>query len=135
MWWVGFVCVCLGSFLNIAALGNGNQIMLASSSSFSIIFNTIMSVHFLKEPLTRKDVSAIVLICLGSVLFLLNSKSDDTTYTTKELLALYLRPISIAFLIGSTVFILCVFTTDIIIKRQLREFYRCFEVLETPDEG
>jgi len=43
----------IGSVLNIVALGYGNQVLLASLRSVSIIFNTVLSIWMLKEPFLK----------------------------------------------------------------------------------
>ena len=74
-WIMGFFSLILGSVLNVVALSFGNQLLLASTSSLSIIFNTLMAVIFLKERFVKTDMIAIFLICLGSLLFLMLAKN------------------------------------------------------------
>ena len=51
VWYLGFFSLIVGTTFNVWALGYGNQTLLSSTSSFSIIFNSILSVLFLKETL------------------------------------------------------------------------------------
>lgn len=89
MWIGGFAVLMFGSVLWVIALGYGNQVLLGSSSSVSIIFNTIFSVILLKESIKCNDIGAIIMICLGSVLFLSIAKNDHRSYSEDQLLKLY----------------------------------------------
>ena len=51
VWYLGFFSIIVGTAFNVFALGFGNQTLLSSTGSFSIIFNSILSVLFLKELL------------------------------------------------------------------------------------
>jgi len=108
------VCLIIGSVLNVVALGFGNQLLLSSTSSLSIIFNAILSAFILKEHLYISDLFAIGLISLGTVFFLIiadekqrdsEGKSDeyDSLQTLREL---YLSIKSLSFLGVSLVFVL-----------------------------
>ena len=77
VWSIGFISLLVGTFFNIYALSFGNQTLLSSTSSFSIIFNTIFSIILLREPLFKTDILGILLICLGSTLFLISAKNSD----------------------------------------------------------
>jgi drug/metabolite transporter (DMT)-like permease len=99
LWLFGFAILILGSILNIIALGYGNVLLLASSSSLSIIFNTGLSVTLLNEKLLKKDILAMTFICIGSILFLTVAKNDPEEYTVSTLMDLYIRPISIVYMI------------------------------------
>ena len=71
IWPFGFLSLIVGSVSNVVALGYGNPILLSSSSSISIIINTILSILILKEKLHKSDVYAGILICTGSIAFIL----------------------------------------------------------------
>ena len=121
-WIIGFLSLILGSVLNVVALSYGNQLLLASTSSLSIIFNTLMAVIFLKETLHRSDIIAITLICTGSLLFLLLAKNQDTEYTEKQLFDLYLSPLSLIFISLSILWIAFVYKYDQILKKKVDEW-------------
>ena len=97
VWYLGFVSLIVGTTFNVWALGYGNQTLLSSTSSFSIIFNSILSVLFLREPLFWQDCVGMFLICVGSTLFLLAAKNDENTPSSNELKETYLRPTSVVF--------------------------------------
>jgi hypothetical protein len=71
-----------------------------------------MSVMFLKENLYKTDILAILMICLGSLLFLRIAKNNGTEYTEKELIELYLSPLSIVFILVSAMWIVFVYKYD-----------------------
>ena len=76
-WIFGFISLLLGSVCNIFAISKGNLILLASSSSITIIFNCILSVKVLKETFSKYDFLAIVLIMTGCALCVSISKNDE----------------------------------------------------------
>jgi uncharacterized membrane protein len=77
-WWLlGFSSLVAGSALHVIALGFGNQVLLSTLRSFTVFFNTLFSVWILKEKLYITDVIGIVLIFLGSTLFLLVAKAGE----------------------------------------------------------
>ena len=80
-WNFGFAMIILGSIFNVVAISYGNVMMLACTSSLSIIFNTIFAVNLLGEKLHMKRVMGIALICIGSTLFLILAKSENKLYT------------------------------------------------------
>lgn len=51
IWITGLISLILGSVFNIVALRVGNQFLLSSTCALSIIFNTLLSVCFLKESI------------------------------------------------------------------------------------
>jgi drug/metabolite transporter (DMT)-like permease len=105
LWFGGFMTIIAGSLCNVIALGYGNVLLLASSSSLSIIFNTAFSVTLLNEKLVKKDILAMLFICIGSILFLIIAKNDTEEYTPKSLLDLITRPISIVYMALQVIYI------------------------------
>lgn len=77
-WLIGVFSWFIGSMMNLVALDYGNQILLSSSSCFVTIYNTILSVVFLGEKLQLIDITAIILMCTGSVIFLTGVSSPET---------------------------------------------------------
>ena len=69
-WIIGVFSWFCGSMMNLVALDYGNQILLSSSSCFVTIYNTILSVVYLGEKLQLIDITAIILMCTGSIIFL-----------------------------------------------------------------
>lgn len=70
IWLAGWLCIMGGITFNIFALNTGNQFIVTSTSGLSMIFNTLLSVFFLKERFYHSDVCALSLIVLGSYLFM-----------------------------------------------------------------
>jgi len=67
-WWlVGLICIIIATACTIISIRYGNLLLISSSSAFTMIFNTILSVTILHESFTRWDVLAIILITLGCV--------------------------------------------------------------------
>jgi len=76
-WSLGFTSLMIGSILNTTALMFGNQILLASASSLTVIFNSFLSVFILKERLMKIDILGIIIAAIGSILFLLSAKNHE----------------------------------------------------------
>jgi uncharacterized membrane protein len=76
-WLMGVFMMALREVVHVTALSYGNQVLLSSSSSITIIHNTILSVVFLKETLHKTDVIAISMICMGSMAFLTIAHNDN----------------------------------------------------------
>jgi drug/metabolite transporter (DMT)-like permease len=121
-WLGGFASIVLGSLFNVVALGYGNVLLLASSSSLSIIFNTVFSVTLLNEKLVKKDILAMLFICIGSILFLIIAKNDPEEYTPKSLLDLITRPISIAYMALQLIYIIGAYKVVQAINKRIFNF-------------
>ena len=83
IWMIGMACLIIGSLSNIVGVRIGNQVLCASTGTFSLIVNALMAIYCLKEAWYRSDLLAIFLMILGSLLFILNSKineNDDYTF-------------------------------------------------------
>lgn len=74
---MGFICTLMASGCDVMAMNYGNQMLLASMTSFGIIINCILSVIFLKENFTKTDAFSIVIICLGATTFMMNAKNVE----------------------------------------------------------
>ena len=70
LWWGGFLMGIIGNCCNIAALAAGNVFLLSTTCCISIIFNTIFCVILLKEKLYLIRLVALVIIMVGTCLFL-----------------------------------------------------------------
>jgi len=121
-WLGGFTSIVLGSLCNVVALGYGNVLLLASSSSLSIIFNTAFSVTLLNEKIVKKDILAMLFICIGSILFLIIAKNDPEEYTPKSLLDLITRPISIAYMVLQLIYIIGAYKVVQAINKRIFNF-------------
>jgi drug/metabolite transporter (DMT)-like permease len=108
VWVMGFVSIVVGTVFNMAAMAFGTQVLLSSTSSFSIIFNTVLSSFYLRETLYRSDVLAIFLICFGSTMFLVSAKNDETKYDAIQIKDKYTSYTSIIFyIVAATSMIFC----------------------------
>ena len=122
-WNLGFFILIVGSIFNIVAIGYGNIIMLAATSSLSIIFNTIFAINFLGERLHAKRVLGIVLICIGSSLFLSLAKNDSKKYTEMDLFKLFGRIEAISYFLGSMLCIILVYCFDHKTKLSIKAYF------------
>jgi len=77
LWIIGLICSMSASGCDVMALNYGNQILLSSMTSMGIIFNSILSVIFLKESFTKGDALSIFIICFGATIFMVNAKNQE----------------------------------------------------------
>jgi drug/metabolite transporter (DMT)-like permease len=98
-WTGGLLITTVGSIIYIPALSYGNQILLASSCSLSIIFNLFFALTILKERILPSDMLGIFMICIGSILFLYCAKNEAEAkhYVEKDIPWLITRPVTIIF--------------------------------------
>lgn len=122
VWVVGFALLIGGSTLNIVALRFGNQLLLSSLASVSIVFSTVLSVWILKETWFKSDMLAIFLMCLGSVLFMLFAHNSKQDYTYDELQGLYLRIASITVYVAAAVITAGTYALDRRIRDELNQY-------------
>lgn len=116
---MGMCSLILGSVFNVIALNIGNQFLVASTCSLSIIFNTFMSVFLLKEKFYPSDSLSLVLIATGCTMFMLEGKASDNHYTDAQLQAIYIRPTSIIFLSIVLLFVIFSYSVEILLVKKL----------------
>ena len=75
IWILGFILSFTTIGLDTIAMNYGNQILLASCSAISVLFNSILSVLLLKENIQVGDVFALIVICTGATMFMMNAKN------------------------------------------------------------
>jgi hypothetical protein len=130
-WIGGFFVLIIGSFLYIAALCFGNQIFLGCSSAISIIFNTVISAVVLKERIVKTDILAIILICIGTITFMVIAKNEKIALTTDQIQNLYLNVQSIIFISSCLVLLIIIYLFNHAIRNMIDEFYMvhvCFDL-------
>ncbi|KAL7750401.1 hypothetical protein RI367_004174 [Sorochytrium milnesiophthora] len=99
IWLLGFGVWLLGNIGNFVALPFAAQSLLAPLGAISLISNAIFAPLINKEPFGRRDMLAIALIAIGSVIVVVFSNHQDTTYSLCALLSFYRRGATIAYLI------------------------------------
>ena len=80
--------------------------LLSFTSSFSITWNTILSVLYLKEEWVKEHIKAIGVVIIGSGSFLLVAHNEEREFAEGELLSLYLKPLTLAFIAGCICYII-----------------------------
>jgi hypothetical protein len=123
VWIGGFLSIIVGSLFNMGAMAYGTQVLLSSTSSFSILFNTLLSCCYLKETLFRSDIIAIFLICFGSTMFLVSAKNDETKYDAATIKAKYTSQTSIIFYVLAGSSMIAAHMTSEFLKRKIANFY------------
>lgn len=124
-WWLlGFSSLLAGSALHVVALGFGNQVLLSTLRSFTVLFNTVFAVTMLDEKLFISDLVGIVLIFIGSGFFLICAKAgDEDQYSAIELHEIYLRPASLIYTSMSILLVVGSLLTDHYIKNKIKQYY------------
>ena len=97
-WMFGLFILLLGCISNTVSIGIGSQMLMAGTSSVTVILTCILSVLILHERLMRIDIAGIILICLGSTLFVIQAKNGTRLNSELQLLQLYTRPLSLIFI-------------------------------------
>ena len=125
-WWLlGFSSLIIGSACHVVALGFGNQVLLSTLRSFTVLFNTIFAVTMLGEKLFISDIVGIILIFIGSGFFLICAKAgDEDQYSAIELHDIYLRPTSLVYTSMSILLIVGSLLTDHYIKNKIKAYYQ-----------
>ena len=80
------------------ALSYGNQVLLSFTSSFSITWNTLISIFYLKEQWVKEHLIYIGVIIAGSGSFLLVAHNEERQWKEGELFGLYFSSKSISFI-------------------------------------
>ena len=81
-WLKGFLLMFVGSLIHVAALPFCDLVVLSTSTATSIIFNTLLSMHYLGEQFDwRLDGPAFALIIGGCLAIVGLSNYGKTTYT------------------------------------------------------
>lgn len=132
-WWLGFFSMFFACGVQFFALGYGSQLLLASASTLTIIYNIMLSVVFLKEKLILLDKIAIFLMCAGSVIFVSHmSLPEDKVVTNEEVIILLTSPRSISYVVISFILISYANWKDYSAKKRLYGFY---ELQKQKDES
>ena len=84
IWWLGLGTYSIGGITNAMALNFAAQSIIAPLSAINLATNTILSYFFLKEAITKKDIIAIVIIIIGSVIVVLFGPSSDSVDVTLD---------------------------------------------------
>ena len=86
MWWIGFLCVFIGSILNLMALPFCPMVLFSTTMGISIVFNNVVAAIWLGEKIIWKyDLLAFFLLVGGSTAIILLSKDDDEPYTPADI--------------------------------------------------
>ena len=123
-WLLGLFLMCASSAVYTVALALGSQILLASNSAMIIIISSVLSVICLKERLLRIDMFGICLTCVGSILFMLQTKQSNDKYDRQSLFYLFCRPISIGLISFTFLTIIFVYRFDKQVKTKLKLLFQ-----------
>ena len=86
----------------------------------SIVFNTLMSVLWLKEKFYPSDVISLGLIGLGCMLIMIHGKIAEHEYSDDEINELYMRPMAVGFIFFVLTFIFLSFIVELLIVSKLK---------------
>ena len=85
-WWVGIALLGMTYLVHIAALPFADMVLLASNTAVSVVFTQMWAICFLKEKAVWKyDLSACLLIVVGSLTIVWSSSHEDTVYTRESI--------------------------------------------------
>ena len=85
-WIIGFICVLVGSILNLIALPFCDLVLISTTVGIAILFNNVVAMWWLGEKIVYKyDIPAFILIVAGSTAIVLLSVDGDETYTPQDI--------------------------------------------------
>lgn len=85
LWLVGLSMLISGQVVNTWALEYGNVILLSSTSTFTLVFNSILAPLLLGERFEwASDGATIAIILAGSTLCLLNQPQDEAQTSSPQ---------------------------------------------------
>ena len=94
IWWVGIIIYTIGGALNAVALNFAAQSIISPISALNLATIAVLSYFVLKEPLTCKDIIAIIIIIVGIVMVVLFGPSgDENVDITVDELRVYFQQI------------------------------------------
>ena len=79
------------------ALGFAPQSLIAPLGALTLVFNIVFAPLLLREPCRRRDCLAIGVIVAGSALAVLNASHRDVFHSVPKLMALFARPVFVAY--------------------------------------
>ena len=127
----GLFLVIVGSLGHFVALPFCDLTLIACNSSSAIIMNVFISVKWLGEKFVPKyDVTAMMLVFLGTLVIILLSNKEQQTFTVDRILDLMTTPGSIIYF--ATTFALAISIHIFMPKllRKLRQFERDCEAFD-----
>ena len=81
-WITGFICVLVGSILNLIALPFCDLVLISTTVGIAILFNNLVAMWWLGERIVYKyDIPAFILIVAGSTAIVLLSVEGEAEYT------------------------------------------------------
>ena len=92
LWCAAFGILWIATGVDVWAMAWGNETLIACTMATTNLFNTVLSIVFLKESWSKVDLIAILLICISSTCFLLIIHDDDRVLDNDDLLYMYLSP-------------------------------------------
>ena len=85
-WIIGFICVFVGSILNLIALPFCDLVLISTTVGIAILFNNLVAMWWLGEKIVYKyDIPAFVLIVAGSTAIVLLSVEGEEEYTPQRI--------------------------------------------------
>ena len=94
IWWLGIIIYTIGGALNAVALNFAAQSIISPISALNLATIAVLSYFVLKEPLTCKDIIAIIIIIVGIVMVVLFGPSgDENVDITVDELRVYFQQI------------------------------------------
>ena len=80
VWWVALTCLVVGELGNLAAYGMAPAAVVSPLGAVTVVSNAVLSRVYLKEHISSRGVSGVVLALMGSVLVVMDTpvSLDDT---------------------------------------------------------
>ncbi|CEP01601.1 EamA domain-containing protein [Plasmodiophora brassicae] len=92
LWVSGITLVILGAIADFFALAFAPQVVIAPLGSVTLIANVFFAPLLLEETINRREVLAVSIIIIGSVISVWFASHDDKLFGLDELFELYTKP-------------------------------------------
>merc|ERR1719242_280660 len=86
IWWVGIIIYFIGGVLGVAAVNFAAQSIVSPLSATNLVVSAILSNCILKEPLSIKDIIAIIIIVVGiTIVVIFGSNTGNSELTVVDI--------------------------------------------------
>ena len=108
-WWLGIVCMIMGSVMDMAALPFVPMSRVAALGASTMVANIMITPIFLGEKLTRHDLIGCLLAVCGTVLSCLFGAGKEHAVSSPCLLSYFVAPLFVLFEVVVIFFLLVLY--------------------------
>eukprot|EP00754_Rhynchopus_humris_P032548 Rhum_TRINITY_DN15413_c1_g1::Rhum_TRINITY_DN15413_c1_g1_i1::g.159484::m.159484 len=117
-WWLGIVCMIMGSVMDMAALPFVPMSRVAALGASTMVANIMITPIFLGEKLTRHDLIGCLLAVCGTVLSCLFGAGKEHAVSSPCLLSYFVAPLFVLFEVVVITFLLALYYQIRVFRRK-----------------